>query len=251
MAVKLWVGFMLIVLIPLVLLGWLGVKVSYDDRDRVRHQLREVLLGRLRDTRGAVLQSMQKAERRFLKKLEGWGEKSADKVMAAVEGAKHPLLSRFLSALGIRFIGEITGSLLEQHFDSLAELRRAAKEDLLEIDGIGEQAAESLFSYFHSRRVIDMFDELDTAGVHPVVPEQVETEMALSGFVLVFTGSLSQLSRDEAKKLVKEHGGQIASSITGKVTHVVAGEKAGSKLRKAEEQGKTILSEEQFLTLTT
>jgi len=197
-----------------------------------------------------TIPDIYRLDRDRLKDLDGWGEKSADNVLGAIKEAKRPPLSRFLSALGIRFIGEINGSLLEQHFGSLAELRQASIDDLLEIDGIGGQAAESLFSYFHSDRSAAMFDGLETAGVHPVIPEQQETELALSGFVLVFTGSLSQLSRDEAKKLVKEHGGQIASSITRKVTHVIAGEKAGSKLRKAEEQGKTILSEEQFLALT-
>ncbi len=201
--------------------------------------------------RGIVrtIPDIYRLDRDRLKNLEGWGERSADNVIAAVEDAKRPPLSRFLSALGIRFIGEINGSLLEQHFASFAALRQAAKEDLLEIDGIGEQAAESLISYFSSEQVAGMLSELEKAGVYPVVPGQRGTELALSGFVFLFTGSLNQLSRDEAKKLVKEHGGQIASSVTTKVTHVVAGEKAGSKLRKAGEMGKTVLNEEQFLAL--
>ena len=94
-----------------------------------------------------------------------------------------------------------------------------------------------------------MFARLADAGVQPTSPAKPAADLALTGVILVFTGSLEQMSRDEAKKLVKEHGGQIASSITKKVTHVVAGDKAGSKLRKAEEMGKTILTEEQFLEM--
>jgi DNA ligase (NAD+) len=189
-------------------------------------------------------------KRDVLKDLEGWGDKSADNVLAAIEQAKTPNLSQFLAALGIRFIGEISAHLLEQHFRSLATLKSAGKEELLDIDGIGEQAAESLISYFQSERVTLMLDRLDELGVNPAVAEVSATGLPLDGAVIVFTGTLLQLSRDEAKKLVKDCGGQIASSVTKKVTHVVAGEKAGSKLRKATDLGKIILSEADFLSLT-
>ena len=188
-------------------------------------------------------------ERERLQDLDGWGEKSADNVLAALEGAKKPMLARFLAALGIRYIGEINATLLESHFHSLEKLRQATREELLDIDGIGEQAADSLVSYFGSERVASMLDQLADGGVRPVALEQTAADLALTGATIVFTGSLNRMSRDEAKKLVKEHGGQIASSITKKVTHVVAGEKAGSKLRKAEELGKSILTEEQFLEM--
>ena len=103
--------------------------------------------------------------------------------------------------------------------------------------------------YFSNERVAAMLDRLRRSGVSPVTAQKAADDLVLSGATLVFTGSLSKLSRDEAKKLVKEHGGAIASSVTQKVTHVVAGEKAGSKLTKAREAGKTILTEEEFLDL--
>ena len=106
-----------------------------------------------------------------------------------------------------------------------------------------------MIDYFANERIRKMFSRLSQAGVSPVSAKKVTEDLALSGATLVFTGSLTKLSRDEAKKLVKEHGGTIASSVTRKVTHVVAGEKAGSKLTKAREAGKTILSEEEFLRL--
>ena len=188
-------------------------------------------------------------DREVLKDLEGWGEKSADNVLAAIDMARTPPLADFIAALGIRFIGENSASLLESHFGSMDKLAGATEEELLEIDGIGDQAARSLVDYFADERIIEMFSRLSQAGVLPASAEKKTDDLALSGATLVFTGSLTRLSRDEAKKLVKEHGGTIASSVTRKVTHVVAGEKAGSKLTKAREAGKTILSEEEFLTL--
>ncbi len=189
-------------------------------------------------------------DRGTLVSLEGWGEKSADNALAAMEAAKRPSLARFLAALSIRYIGEITASLLEHHFTTLDRLRSTTREELLDIDGIGEQAADSLTAYFSSERISSMLDRLTLLGVQPRAAEVSRKARPLSGAVIVFTGSLSQLSRDEAKKLVKEQGAQIASSVSKKVTHVVAGEKAGSKLKKARESGKIILSEEEFLALT-
>ena len=188
-------------------------------------------------------------DREVLKDLEGWGEKSADNVLSSIDQARTPPLADFIAALGIRFIGENSASLLESHFGSLDNLTAATEEELLEIDGIGDQAARSLIDYFANERIRKMFSRLSQAGVSPVSAKKVTEDLALSGATLVFTGSLTKLSRDEAKKLVKEHGGTIASSVTRKVTHVVAGEKAGSKLTKAREAGKTILSEEEVLRL--
>jgi DNA ligase (NAD+) len=181
--------------------------------------------------------------------LDGWGDKSARNVLAAIDRARRPPLSRFLAALGIRYIGEINASLLENRFSSLSSLRTAAIETFLDIDGIGEQAAESLYRYFRSERAATMLDKLKEQGVEPVSGEKPSAGLPLAGMTFVFTGSLSQLSRDEAKKLVREAGGEIASSISKKVTHVIAGDKAGSKLRRAEEAGKSILTEERFLEL--
>ena len=181
--------------------------------------------------------------------LEGWGEKSADKVIAAIQAAKNPPLGKFLGALGIRFIGEVTASLLEQAFLSLDTLMAASMDALLEIEGIGEQAARSICDYFSDPGVQEMFSRLRQAGVVPEAGRHAGGEQALSGKVILFTGTLTTLSRTEAKKLVKDHGGQIATTVTQKLTHLVAGEKAGSKLKKARELGKIILTEEEFLQM--
>jgi DNA ligase (NAD+) len=197
----------------------------------------------------STIADIYELDRTTLQNLEGWGEKSADNLLAALEEARQPTLTRFLAALGIRYIGEITAALLEQHYGSLEQIASATQEDLLEIDGIGDQAARSISAYFSDAQVLAVLDQLRQAGLAPQASPASNGSLPLAGAVLVFTGSLEQLSRDEAKKLVREQGGQIASSITRKVTHVVAGEKAGSKLRKAEEAGKQILSEEDFLEM--
>jgi DNA ligase (NAD+) len=187
--------------------------------------------------------------RDVLAKLEGWGEKSADNVLAAIEAKKNPPLGRLLAALGIRFIGEITADLLGSHFQTLDQLQMADREHLLEIEGIGDQAAASILDFFADADTRKMFNRLHDLGVSPTVKGASGDDQPLSGFVFLFTGGLKDLSRDEAKKRVKDLGGQIATSVTQKTTHIVAGEKAGSKLNKAAELGKTILSEEEFLRL--
>jgi len=182
--------------------------------------------------------------------LPGWGAKSADNVVAAIEAAKHPPFGKFLAAIGIRFVGEITASLLEQRFPTLDDLMQASREALLEIDGIGDQAAGSITEYFSDPDVRTMFERLHQAGVVPESGRPTPMDdQPLSGLVFLFTGTLASLSRTEAKKLVKDQGGQIATTVTQKMTHLVAGEKAGSKLKKARELDKIILTEPEFLQI--
>jgi len=181
--------------------------------------------------------------------LDGWGEKSADNALAAIGERRNPPLGRFLAALGIRFIGEVTASALEGYYSDLATLSSATLDQLLEIEGIGEQAATSIVDYFSDPRVREMLSRLQQAGVSPQAAEGPQEGLPLTGMVLLFTGSLQEISRNEAKKMVKENGGQIATSVTQKTTHLVVGEKAGSKLAKARELGKTILTEAEFLQL--
>lgn len=181
--------------------------------------------------------------------LEGWGERSADNVLAAIQAAKKPPLGKFLAALGIRFVGEVTASILEQTFPSLDHLMKTPMNGLLEVEGIGEQAARSIFDYFSDPSVREMFFRLQEAGVEPEAGRQLRADQPFSGQVFLFTGTLTTLSRTEAKKLVKDRGGQIATTVSQKMTHLVAGEKAGSKLTKAKELGKIILTEQEFLQM--
>jgi DNA ligase (NAD+) len=183
-----------------------------------------------------------------LAELDGWGEKSATKVIEAVSARKNPSLATLLAALGIRFIGEVTASLLEQQFASLSALARATTQELLEIDGIGEQTANSLIAYFQEPRTREILQKLEERGVSPAQKGR-EQNGPLAGKCFLFTGGLESLSRSEAKKRVKEMGGEIATSVTTKLTHVVIGSKPGSKLEKARQLGKEVISEHDFLAM--
>ena len=179
--------------------------------------------------------------------LDGWGEKSAQNVLAAIDNRKTMGLGQLIAALGIRHVGEVTAGMLARHFADLHQLIAAGKEKFEQIEGIGEQTAESLFEYFQDPSIREMLDQLLGAGL--VVQSQEKSQASLAGRVFLFTGTLRTLSREEAKQLIKIHGGQVATGISHRVTDLVVGEKVGSKRKKAEEMGVAILSEEAFLSL--
>ncbi|MBA3013891.1 MAG: NAD-dependent DNA ligase LigA [Proteobacteria bacterium] len=180
-----------------------------------------------------------------LVQLEGWAEKSAEKAVSAINASLLVGLSRFLSALGIRFVGEVTAHVLASRFGSLAAIRGARLEDLLDIEGVGEQSAKSLVQYFIDPRVDAMLNRLQGYGL--ILHVDTQEPAALTGAVFVFTGTLVTFSRDEAKSRVKALGAQVVSSVGKKVTHVVCGEGSGSKRKKAAELGLRIVEEKEFL----
>ncbi|MHB8790902.1 MAG: NAD-dependent DNA ligase LigA [Desulfobulbaceae bacterium] len=179
--------------------------------------------------------------------LDGWGEKSAANAVKAIRAAGRTTLARFIRALGIRHVGEVNAGLLARHFGSLARIMAATVEELLLVEGIGQQAALSLVEYFGDPQVRAMLDRLFAAGLE-IVPEEVGGRQ-LDGRVFLFTGTLAALSRNEAKQRVKAMGGQVVSALSSRVTDLVAGDKPGSKLKKAEELGIRILGEEDFVRL--
>ncbi len=179
--------------------------------------------------------------------LEGWAEKSARKALAAIEASRETTLARLLSALGIRYVGEEVATLLDGHYEgNLENILRADEKALLDIEGIGPQTAKSILDYFQDPDVQKMISRLMDFGFTIVSSRKNSDESPFAGFVFLFTGSLDAMSRDEAKVRVKERGGKVASQISQKVTHVVVGEKPGSKLKKARELGLTILAENDF-----
>lgn len=179
--------------------------------------------------------------------LEGWGEKSAANVALAIANSRTTSLSRFLAALGIRHIGEVTAELLAGHFHTLERLSTATVEDFLDIEGIGAQMAESLALYFADPVTKELLVQLMAAGFQftspPVLPNGPSS---LQGATFLFTGTLQLFSRSEAKEKVKAAGGKVASSLTKKVDYLVCGDKPGSKLKKAQELGTAILTEQAF-----
>jgi DNA ligase (NAD+) len=178
--------------------------------------------------------------------LDGWAEKSAQNVVEAIQKSLTTSLARFIAALGIRYVGEVTAQLLENHFGKLDTIMKVEEEDFLEIEGIGKQAAASLSAYFKNSEAKEMLDRIRAHGLSFTEAAQGGRSKNCQGQVFIFTGTMAGLSRNEAKARVKEAGGKVASSVSKKVTHVVAGEKAGSKLKKAKELGIPILSESEF-----
>jgi DNA ligase (NAD+) len=184
--------------------------------------------------------------------LEGWAEKSAQNVVAAIKASLETTLARLISGLGIRYVGEEVASLLDDYFEgSLEKLMQAGEKELLDIEGIGPQTAQSIREYFHDLEVKKMIARLMSFGFVFFSAAQKQGKQPLGGLVFLFTGSLAAMSRDEAKVRVKERGGKVASQVSKKVTHVVVGEKPGSKLKKAQELELKILAEKDFLNLLT
>jgi len=182
--------------------------------------------------------------------LDGWAEKSAHNAVAAIEASRQTSLAKLLSGLGIRYVGEEVAGLLEEHYGgSLHELMQAGEEELLDIEGIGPQTAQSIKEYFQDSDVKKMVSRLMNFGFTIVSAPKSPGERPFAGLVFLFTGSLAEMSRDEAKVRVKERGAKVASQVSKKVTHVVVGDKPGSKLKKAQELGLTILTEKNFADL--
>jgi DNA ligase (NAD+) len=182
-----------------------------------------------------------------LSRLDGWGKKSAENAVKAVEKAKKIPLARLIAALGIRYVGEVTATLVAQRFENLEDVMAAGRDDLLAIEGVGEQVADSLVDYFSDSATRDMVSQLLAAGLTILPP--VQGRQPLSGRVFLFTGTLQSMGRNEAKQIVKEQGGQVVSALSKRVTDFVAGEKAGGKLKKAQDRGIPVVSEDAFLAL--
>jgi DNA ligase (NAD+) len=180
--------------------------------------------------------------------LEGWGEKSTRNVLAVIERRKKIPLARFLGALGIRHVGEVTAGVLAEHFTSLERIMEANEEQFRRIDGVGEQVAASLTAFFQDPDVRRMVERLQGAGL-VVVAADKRRQQPLAGRIFLFTGSLQAMSREEAKRLVKAQGGQVAATVSERVTDVVVGEKAGGKVKKAQELHLPLLAEKDFLQL--
>ncbi len=179
--------------------------------------------------------------------LEGFAEKSIDNMMAAFEASKRPRLDRFLYALGILHVGETVAKLLADHFGALKPLMDAGAEDLQQIHGIGPEVAEAVAHFFGNARNRKVIDRLLASGIRPAHEARKKGPQPLAGQVVVFTGSLEALSRPEAQKRAGEAGARVASAISKKVTLVVAGPGAGSKLDEAKKLGLEVIDEAAFL----
>lgn len=181
-------------------------------------------------------------------RFERMGDKLASNLLASIEASKHRELYRFIFALGIRHVGERTAKALAQAFGSLDNLERATLEELTSIRDIGLTVAQSIRKFFDSSENLSVIRQMLEAGVTPTVTTK-KVGGIFSGKNFVFTGTLTRFSRDEARKLVEDHGGNVVGSVSKKTDYVVAGEEAGSKLAKAQGLGVAVLGEDEFLAL--
>jgi DNA ligase (NAD+) len=174
--------------------------------------------------------------------------KQAEKIVKEIQVKKDRPLWRLINALGIRYVGEATAQLLAQHFEKLEKLMEASQEDLLHVEGVGEQVAASLREFFGNDGNQALIRRLREAGVRGLPPAATAAS-PLGGKTFVFTGGLENFSRDEAKSQVTARGGKVTSSVSAKTDYVVAGADPGSKLAKARDLGVRILDEAEFREL--
>ena len=165
--------------------------------------------------------------------------------MSAVEKSKGNDLYRVLYALGIRHIGQKAAKLLARRFKSMAEILNASKEDIMSVDGFGEITADALKDALALPEMRALIEELEKAGVNMNSLEE-NTDNRFSGMTFVLTGALTDYTRDEASAIIERLGGKTSSSVSKKTSIVLAGEDAGSKLRKANELGIKVISEAEF-----
>lgn len=178
--------------------------------------------------------------------LEGFGEKSADNLLKAIEASKSVGLARVLFALGIRFVGAKAGRVLAESFGSVEALMAASAEDLTAIDDIGPRIADSIVSYFSEEKSKALIEKLHAHGVDMTAEKKELISTSFDGEIVVLTGKLQLFTRKEAEQAVEERGGKCTSSVTKKTTLVVVGAEPGSKYEKAQQLGTPIISEAEF-----
>lgn len=180
--------------------------------------------------------------------LERMGEKSAQNLLDALERSKHPPLRRFLYALGIRHVGDATGRALADHFRDVRAMYDADADALTRVKDVGPEMAKVIAGFFSSPQNREGVEALLAAGVSPQPPEDT-SRGPFAGRTVVLTGSLTALTREQAKEEVERRGGKVSGSVSRKTDFVVAGEESGSKLKKAAELGVKVLDERAFLDL--
>ena len=175
-------------------------------------------------------------------------EKSAFNMYNAIQESKNRPLSRFITAFTIRNVGKETAGVLASEFGTLENLKNASIEELSKVEGIGEIIAQDIFEFFRNPENIKMLEELKSLNVEPAPPIQNVSDK-LKGKTFVLTGTLKNMTRDEASEKIKQLGGKTSSSVSKNTSYVIAGENAGSKLDKALKLNVIILTEDDFLEM--
>ena len=180
--------------------------------------------------------------------LDRMGKRSAQKLLSAIEKSKENDLSKLIFAFGIRQVGQKAGKILAAHFKTLEALQNATEEELCQVNDVGAITAKSIADWMANPQSQHLIARLKEAGVNMTAAEQ-SSDQRFVGKTFVLTGSLEKFTRDEATEMIEQRGGKASSSVSKKTTYLVAGEAAGSKLRKAQELGIPVLTEDEFLAL--
>ncbi len=180
--------------------------------------------------------------------LERFAEKSARTLLAEIERSKHAGLARALMGLGIRFVGERTAELLAQEFGTIEALMEASAEELERVEEVGPRISQAILEFFADKENRNLVKRLEDAGVD-MTAEKKQRSTQLAGLTFVLTGTLPNLTREDAKEKIEAAGGKTAGSVSKKTSYVVAGEEAGSKLDKAQELKIPVIDEEGLLAM--
>ena len=180
--------------------------------------------------------------------LDRMGKKSAQNLMAAIRRSKDQDLARLIYAFGIRQVGQKAGKILAARFQTMEALEHATLEELTAVNDVGEITARSILTWLESPQSRHLIARLRQAGVNMTAAEQ-GSDQRFAGMTFVLTGGLEQFTRDQAAAMIEDRGGKSAGSVSKKTTYVVAGEGAGSKLKKALDLGIPVLTEQEFLDL--
>jgi DNA ligase (NAD+) len=203
----------------------------------------DALVNQLTD-RGVVkdIADLYKLTKADLMKLERMGDKSAQNVLDEIDASKKLPLERVIYGLGIRFVGERTAQFLAEHFGSMEAVEKANEQELQQVEEVGPRIAKSIVEFFAEPQNRKLVDELRDAGLK-MTGKKKERGTKLAGKTFVLTGTLPNLTRDEAKKMIEDAGGKVTGSVSKKTDYVVAGADAGSKLDKAKELGVSVIDE--------
>ena len=189
-------------------------------------------------------------DRNKLVELERMGDKSVDNLLNAIENSKQSSLDKVIFALGILNVGKKAGKILAEYYKNLTNFSKATVDELLELPDIGLITAESIVDYLSNDNNLRFINELIEIGMNPQYEIQDKnTDNIFSGKTIVLTGKLVELTRNEAKEYLERFGAKVTGSVTSKTDYVIVGEKAGSKLAKAEQLGIQVLSEDEFIDI--
>lgn len=183
-----------------------------------------------------------------LEMLPGFAKVSASKLIANIENSKANSPDRLLFALGIKGIGQKNAQLLMKHFGSIEKLSETSPEEISAVENFGDILANNIYTALHEPHMTELIERLKSYGVNTVYQSDVKSDK-LAGLTFVITGTLPDMTRDEAKTLIEQNGGKCSGSVSKKTSYVLAGEEAGSKLTKAQQLGVTVISQQQLIEM--